>query len=254
LPPLPADPQTVEFESGDGVTLVGTYFPAAVNPAPIVVLMHWAGGTQEDWFAPGLGWPQLALILQNRQEEASGGTHLASRIAAFDASYGVLTFNFRSFAPSGDGDWDDMYMDAQAAVQFAKTLEGVDPTRILTAGASIGADGAADGCLMNGVRDPACIGTISLSPGSYIGLDYVETALALGDLPIACIAAESDTPSYSTCMAANEATNEEDHDLETIIYEGFSEHGMAMFSIDQEPRLLEFMLDYFLAAVAATEG
>src|SRR3990167_1500259 len=37
-PPLPPDPQRIEFEAEDGTKLVGYYFPAAVNPAPMVVL------------------------------------------------------------------------------------------------------------------------------------------------------------------------------------------------------------------------
>jgi hypothetical protein len=76
--PLPPDPIELTIRTEDGLDLVGTYFPAAVNPAPIVVLMHWAPGTQEDWFAEGFDWPQLALILQNRQDELASVGVLAS--------------------------------------------------------------------------------------------------------------------------------------------------------------------------------
>jgi hypothetical protein len=42
--PLPADLQEIEFEAQDGQLLHGTYYPAGVNPAPVIVLMHWAPG------------------------------------------------------------------------------------------------------------------------------------------------------------------------------------------------------------------
>lgn len=44
FPALPAAPQEVTITTEDGRALAGLYYPAKVNPAPIVVLMHWAGG------------------------------------------------------------------------------------------------------------------------------------------------------------------------------------------------------------------
>lgn len=61
LPSLSLDPQRIEFQTEDGATLVGYYYPAAVDPAPVVVLMHWAGGNQTDWLYVG-----MVAWLQNR--------------------------------------------------------------------------------------------------------------------------------------------------------------------------------------------
>ena len=51
LPPLPPDPQKVEFQAEDGQVLMGTYYPGATNPAPTVVLMRWAPGDENEWLA-----------------------------------------------------------------------------------------------------------------------------------------------------------------------------------------------------------
>jgi hypothetical protein len=42
--PLSPEPQTVEFQAADGQVLHGFYYPAAVRPASLVVLMHWMPG------------------------------------------------------------------------------------------------------------------------------------------------------------------------------------------------------------------
>ena len=237
--------------TADGLTLVGTYFPASVNPAPIVVLMHWAGGDQNDWFAEGLKWPPLALILQNRQAELAGRSGRLARPATGNGhSYGVLTFNFRGFPPS-EGSFGNGYLDAQAAVQFAKTLEGADPDLILTLGASIGADGAVDGCVAPDGSGPACIAAIALSPGSYIDMDFTQAVRGVGEMPVACIAARGDAPSLDTCQAAEAQAGDS---YQVILYEGDA-HGMMLFGItDQEPLLLDFILEFLGQAVAAHTG
>ena len=61
-PPPPAQPperQEITITTSDGRELFGYYYPAAVEPAPTIVMMHWAPGTLEDWQA-------LAPWLQNR--------------------------------------------------------------------------------------------------------------------------------------------------------------------------------------------
>ena len=46
---LDANPQRVEFQAEDGKNLVGYYYPSKYADAPIVILMHWAGGDLCDW-------------------------------------------------------------------------------------------------------------------------------------------------------------------------------------------------------------
>jgi hypothetical protein len=158
----------------------------------------------------------------------------------------VLTFDFRSFGSSPDGDARNKgYMDALAAVAHAKTLEGADPNTIMTVGASIGADGALDGCILDGIKDPACHAVISLSPGGYIGQDYAEMVSLSGDLAVACFATEGDVGSADACNAGAEAGAP---NYQFTIYTG-NQHGMDMFGLGQDPDLLTFILDFLDAAV-----
>lgn len=231
---LDATPVDVEFVTSDGVTLAGRYFPAAVNPAPLVVLMHWAPGSQEDWVDFD---PPLALILQNRAE---GYT---SR----DVSYAVLTFNYRGYPPSeGNQAFVNGFLDAQAAVAFGKTLEGVDPDRVMTVGASIGADGTLAGCNQPQTPEPDCIAAIPLSPNDLWG--WGNDVAGVGDIPIGGVASDGDGVSSQVCSDGETSAV---GTYETVVYTG-SAHGMEMFNItDQEPVLLDYILGFLDSAVAA---
>lgn len=57
--PLPPEPQEIAFTAADGQEHLGTYYPAAVNHADVVVLHHWARGDKDDWI-------EIAFWLQNR--------------------------------------------------------------------------------------------------------------------------------------------------------------------------------------------
>jgi hypothetical protein len=160
---LQADPQRIEFLAEDGKNLVGYYYPSLYADASVVVLMHWAGGNQLDWCV-------IAPWLQNRQVESPaempgcanapagfswGGPALWWDSSWFpqmpgDVSYAVFTFDFRDYGESqaGRGSSIDLTKDALAALITASGLGGIDPMRIVTAGASIGSDGAPDGCLL----------------------------------------------------------------------------------------------------------
>ncbi|MRR32377.1 hypothetical protein EG834_19090 [bacterium] len=48
--PLSMEPQEVTFTNAAGVSITGLYYPAAVNPAPLGVLMHWSNGDMSDWY------------------------------------------------------------------------------------------------------------------------------------------------------------------------------------------------------------
>jgi dienelactone hydrolase len=234
-PPLPAEAQQIEFQAADGQALQGVYYPAAINPAPIVVLMHWAPGDQNDWIAIA-GW------LQNR-----GATDAVSGAGAapwLDPSWfplvleelpvAVFTFTFRgceggcsSFQPEG---W---LLDAKAAVETAKGLPAVDPDRLIAIGASIGADGAVDAC------EEGCLGGLSLSPGSYLGLAYDEvvTTLDEADKPVWCLAAELDQDSANACQSASG-----DH-YRMIIYPD-DPHGLELVKPGMDPETLEVILEF----------
>jgi pimeloyl-ACP methyl ester carboxylesterase len=203
LPPLPPDPQRIEFNAEDGIALVGYYYPAAYNPAPLVVLMHWAGGDQTDWKYVGMvSW------LQNRglpiPAAPTGGyfdTPYPFKPLPESISYGVFTFDFRGYGESDptSGSQSDLIQDARAAYTIAASLEGVQPGRVVGIGASIGADGVVDGC------SQGCLGALSLGPGGYLDTLYAAAVKTLDDQEKTtwCVAAEDDQPGAQACQDAS---------------------------------------------------
>ncbi len=227
---LPPEPRPVTFETSGGKKLDGRYFPAAVDNAPVVVLMHWAGGNQFDWDA-------IAPWLQNRGVVYAGGSSTWLDPTWFPEvpagrSYAVFTFTTDSFGPQP-------VLDAEAAIRTARSLEGVDPERVATVGASIGADAAVDAC------GEGCVGAFSLSPGSFLGKDYAAEVSRLGSLtppvPVVCLASEADGPSKFTCQSAEGAH------YSPRIYAG-GEHGMTLIKPELDPQPLNLLLE-FLARV-----
>ncbi|MFZ5880957.1 MAG: alpha/beta hydrolase family protein [Chloroflexota bacterium] len=202
LPPLAPDPQRIEFQAEDGAVLVGYYYPAAVNPAPLVVLMHWAGGDQTDWVYVG-----LAAWLQNRGAQVPAppeskffDTPYPFPSLPAEHSYAVFTFDFRGYGESsGSGDQAKHILDARAAYAVAAGLEGVDPARIVGIGASIGADAVADACADN------CIAALSLGPGNYLDMAYANAVSAMEgqSKPAWCVATEENEIDLVTCNSAS---------------------------------------------------
>jgi len=240
LPPLAAEPQRIEFQAEDGTPLVGYYYPAAVNPAPVVVLMHWAGGDQTDWLYVG-----MAAWLQNRGVEIPAppeakffDTPYPFQPLPENLSFGVFTFDFRGYGESSPhtGKQSDLILDAQAAYQTAAKLDGVDSALVAGIGASIGADAAAEGC------NEACIAALSLGPGNWLELAYAEAVTAMDALekPAWCVATEDAPTDLETC---NSAAGEL---YQSITYPSGG-HAMRLFRVEAaldpviEVKILEFL-------------
>ncbi len=248
---LPPEPQEITFTASDGQELTGFYYPAAVNPAPVVVFMHWVGGDKSDWY-------ELAPWLQNRGLEnpfENPGVETWWDPSWFPAvpegaSYGVFLFSFRGCSPYNAGcpaitpaEW---LLDAQAAMETARGLAGVDPTRVAAIGASIGADGAPDGCAWLNEQYPgSCRGALSLSPGGYLGLPYADVVGGLGDSDPAtaawCVADETE---YTVCETAASSGNG--------AYQSFKvpggSHGNRLLEPELEPLPMQLILDFLAAA------
>lgn len=244
---LPPDPQIITITTDDNFTLTGYYYPAAVENAPVVVLMHWMVGDHNDW-------NEVAVWLQNRgiknpfENPGSETWWDPTWFPAVPAekSYAVLTFSFRGCQPSPAGcqsaqraNW---LKDAQAVMQFARGLEGVDPNRIAAIGSSIGADGAANGCQMLNEEFPgACQGALSLSPGDYLGVSYVNTIKQLGSSdPAAAAWCLADPGEFKICESAAKSGN--------TAFESYSitngNHGNVLMSPDLDPLPMQLILDF----------
>ena len=236
----------MEFTTSDGRTLKGTYFPASFSPAPMVVMMHWAPGDQSDM-------RELAFWLQNRGLSEFQADNPPSRPwldpswfpqLGEERSYGVFTFTFDGCEGGCNSfDREKWQLDAQAAVQTAYTLEGVDPTRIVTVGASIGADGAADGCIyLNSEYPGSCQGAFSLSPGDYLTLSYADVIEQLHSLEPAaityCLYATGDPESAAVCQPLPES------EAGKIIAYETNFHGMLLVQPNLEHDTLGLMIEF----------
>ena len=129
--------------------------------------MPWYPGDQFEW-------PEIAYWLQNRGNSGKSDGVPWKDPSWFpkldpDDSYNIMTFTFRDCSGSCNAfQQDGWVLDAKAALQYARTLPGVDPDRVISIGASIGADCAIDGCAAVLQIDPsACLGALSFSPGNY---------------------------------------------------------------------------------------
>lgn len=248
-PALPPDPQPVSFTASDGQTLTGYYYPAAVNPAPLLVFMHWVNGDQSDWYeiAPWLQNRGLANPFGRPGNEAWWDPTWFPPLPA-DRSYGVFIFSFRSCAPfpQGCNPWspDLWLLDAQAAIQKALTLEGVDSTRVVAIGSSIGADGAVDACAWLVQQNlGACRGAFSLSPGGYLDVEYrdaVQTMMqADPDPQVWCVA---DNREIQFCRPAE--------GLGARLWEiPNGAHGTLLLRPNLNPLPMQLILDFLAAAV-----
>jgi len=202
---LEPEPVEINFITEDGVELDGLYYPAAENPAPLIILVHWARGDMMEW-------EQIAFWLQDRGllERTPDYNHSWKSSDWFpdyklEGPLGVLVFTMRdcqggcqTYSPAG---W---LLDIETVMLRAVQLQGVDKDRIITAGASIGADGALYGCAwMNQAGFGTCKGSFSLSPASLLTVPYDELANELigaePPLPVYCLFGLRDDASVETC-------------------------------------------------------
>jgi len=254
---MDSTPQEVVFSASDGQELKGYYYPACALGSPVVVLMHWVGGDMSDWY-------EIAAWLQNRGLDnpfpTPGGFDWwdPSWFPTVDpaVSYGVFIFSFRGCEPYETGcmtmQKEGWLLDAQAAMQKATELEGVDPTRVAAIGSSIGADGAADACLwLNEQNLGACRGSLSLSPGDFLDVSYTETVKKLGEMN--SLEAEghwtwswcyADEKEIAVCKEADTAGNPQ---LKFTEFPGGG-HGNMLLSRGVEPSAMQGILD-FLATI-----
>lgn len=245
---LPPEPQIIKFKASDGTSLEGVYYPGATNPSPLVVMIHWVNGDMHDW-------NEVAVWLQNRGVKnpfPNPGSFPWWNPTWFpkltsDQSYGVFIFSFRGCKPmneKGCASWDipGWVSDVQGAMLTAHSLEGVDTTRIVTIGSSIGADGAAIGCLYLNEQYPgSCAGVLSLSPGSYLVQEYPDVIEKLGKLqPSVAAWCVADSNEVGMCKMAIT----DDNTLFQYFEIPNGDHGNMLLRPDLEPLPMQLILDF----------
>jgi hypothetical protein len=228
--PLPIDPLNLKFMTSDEVELDGEFWAPTYPNAPVVVLMH------QYPMDHNIEWVAIAPWLQNRglaQFVRSGG-ELWSDPRWFSpiiegVDFGVFTFTFRNCLGGCREDSvesrEEWILDAVAAIESAASFITVDSQKVIVVGTSIGADAAVNACarLLDSEK-VTCIGAVSLSPGSFLGVSYADSVnqLVEAGVPVKCVAAEGDTLSADTCNSI------EADGFESIVTTG-SAHGIRLF-------------------------
>jgi hypothetical protein len=252
---LDPDPRKIDFVAEDGQELSGVYYPADKNPAPVIVLMHWAKGDQSDW-------DDIAVWLQNRVEvDQTPDYNFSWRSGNWfpentrKKPLAVFTFNFRECTNEGCQDFLPLewLLDAQAALKTVSNLQGVANNEILVAGASIGADAAVDTCNWINQQDyGSCRGAFVLSPGSFLTLSFEEQVEGLINerpdmvMPIYCLYAMRDDAAVETCSELPGLTRHEFGYVE--------KHGFELYQPLQSPDPLLLMLEFVDMALGETGG
>lgn len=214
----PPEPRRVEFQSEDGIPLVGVYYPPASAPAPGVLLLHQNRASKEHW---------VPLIEALR--------------APSMPTYAIFAIDFPGHGESGGSLSDAAALAAaRTALSEFRTFDGVDANRVILIGASFGADAAVDVC------GEGCIGAVSVSPGGWLGIPYQEALTALReqqDPPVLCIASQQDEPSPSTCKGGETAGLS---DYRVHIYDG-SAHGNFLFfeeTLTPPPPIIDLIVQW----------
>ncbi len=236
------------FIAKDGRQLIGYFYPAWKPNAPVVVLMHSYGSNQTWWHESSIikwlqNWP-VPMMLASPTPSASGRLPTMSA----NLSFAVFTFDFRGHGESlPDNIIEDgfrkhangLLMDATSGYQAASQMLGVDPTKMIGLGASIGADAVVDTC------GEGCVGAFSISPGSWLKVDYARATrkLIADGKPVRCMYAVKDKPSPNTCMNIKPGNN-----YKIFAYPG-EKHGMTFIRTPQNmeadfgTNLLDFLLE-----------
>jgi len=243
----PTAVQTITFTAEDGPSLTGKFYPSEQVGNPLIILMHWAPGDQEDWkhIAPWLQNTELENPETGDSEQAPWLDTAWFPEIPQDLQFNVFTFTFRSCEGGCSRfEREKWFEDVKAAVDTAAALDGVDNSRIIMIGASIGSDGAVDGCAYLNEKSPGtCLGAMALSPGNYLMIDFEEMVKALDPTPVWCLYAETDPESAGVCSGLeSENYSSYAYPADKIYSNG---HGMNLIEENQEPNPLDLMIQFF---------
>jgi alpha-beta hydrolase superfamily lysophospholipase len=217
--------ERITLTTDDGVTIVGTLYPAGQQDAPAVLLLHMMPATKESWahFAPLLqkrGFQVLAIDERGHGESTQQG----------DA-----VLNYREFS---DEEQQAKMLDVVAAKTFF-TERGVSPEQFFVAGASIGANLA----IQYLVHNPEAKAGFALSPGyNYMGIEILPLVEQLTPKQALYMAAAQDDSGVPDSYKAVEgtATAARAHIKHTIFAHGG--HGTDIFA--EHPEFMEELAEW----------
>ncbi len=191
----------VEFETDDGLVMVGTFAaPDTPDPWPMVILLHMLGGSRTDYDA------------------------LIPRFTA--DGYAVLALDMRGHGETGgDKNWDLAARDLETVINILFDQPKILPGRVAIVGASIGSNMA----LKTGAAVPKISSVVLLSPGlAYDGVTTEDALATYGDRPLLIVASSED--SYAAELSQTLA-DQSSGLVNFKLYDGAG-HGTNMFNAE----------------------
>ena len=216
----------VTLTTEDGVEIFGTFItPGIDTPVPVVLLVHQYGLDRSSYldFQAALvevGIASLAIDMRGHGESTAGGTLEYSRFTQTD--------------------WTAAANDIKAGLDYLRSSQACDWTRLGVVGASISANlavvAAADE-IQSG-QEIVAICLVLLSPGvSYHGIMPSPRASDLGHTPVLIVSAEDDRQSYPGSQSLSQAAR--NARLESL--EG-DRHGTDLWSDD--PGVMDLIIEW----------
>lgn len=219
-----AEAQTVNFDAPDGVKIVGTFYPAAQENAPAVLLLHQFGSSRASYKNLAAQFQKNGIAVL-----AIDGRGFGDSTKRADGSKVSVSQSAEAVA--------GMKSDVAAAVKFLSEQKGVDKTRLGIAGASYGSSLA----IIHAGDDPTLKAVALLSPGTnYFGNLPTEPAIKkYGARAILIVAAEDDAESAEASRRLDKLAAGDKHQLQ--IY-GRGGHGTGILTagVGLDKLLLEF--------------
>lgn len=176
--------ETIQFQTQDGVTIVGDVYRPASSPKGGVLLLHMMPADRTSWqdFGARLaeaGYLGLAIDLRGHGESTQQGT---------------TSLNYQTFS---DPEHQQSQLDVQAGVKWL-TDQGIELHRLGVVGASIGANLA----LVELTSSPEIRWAVLLSPGlEYKGIATAPLTLKLRPTQRVLLVASDDDPySFQTIL------------------------------------------------------
>jgi alpha-beta hydrolase superfamily lysophospholipase len=223
--------KTVQFDTTDGVTIVGSYYPQKRAGRPSILLLHMLGRNRTTVADTAgrlheAGFNVLAIDLRGHGESTQGKDHPV-RMEAFLSS-----------------DYAAMDQDVDAAVRYLREQLG-EKHELAIVGGSIGANLA----MRKGAADAGVAAVVLLSPSlDYRGIVTTDAIPRYKDRPILILTTERDTSSLEGAKKIAEGLSGE---KEFKVLPGLA-HGTAL--LRSRPEIEEEVIDWLKRHLKPSKG
>ena len=229
------------FLSGqNGQTFPVVYYPPSTTSAPAIILMHQVNMDLYQWDAIAR-WLWKGDVSEYQDDEHPWLDSSWFPENTLEERPAVFVFTYRDCNNGcSEPEVNKVLNDAQTVINYAINQPEIDSSRITVVGTSVSADAAIDACFLMHKNDGFdCQNVVSLSPGSYLDLEYgsVVKEMMKTDTNIYCYASRSDSESAVLCMD-NSPTDTYDY----FVGKGL-QHGVELFAPDYEVNMLEKLIE-----------